>query len=71
MLGIVVAPVTRTIRGIPTEIPLGETEGLPAESVASFDNLQQIRKASLAVRAGDLGHRRDEICSALRAMSDC
>ena len=69
--GIVVAPVTRTIRSIPTEIPLGESEGLPGESVASFDNLQRIRRASLAVQAGDLGHRRDEICAALRALSDC
>jgi mRNA interferase MazF len=69
--GIVVAPLTRTIRNIPTEIPLGEAEGLPAESVASFDNLQRIRRTSLGAQAGDLGHRRDEICAALRALSDC
>jgi mRNA interferase MazF len=26
---ILVAPVTRTVRGIPTEVPLGSEEGLP------------------------------------------
>ena len=69
--GIIVAPVTRTVRGIPTEIRLSEVEGLPVESVASFDNLQRVRRASLTLQAGDLGDRRGEICSALRAMADC
>ena len=69
--GIIVAPVTRIVRGIPTEIRLSEVEGLPVESVASFDNLQRIRRASLTTRAGDLGDRQDEICAALRALADC
>lgn len=71
LTGIVVAPVTRTIRGIPTEIPLSETEGLPAPCVASFDNLQRVGRNALRTRAGDLGDRRDEICEALRALADC
>ncbi len=71
LTGIVVAPVTRTIRQIPTEIPLGEPEGLREECVASFDNLQRIRRSSLTEKAGDLGLRRDEICQAIRAMTDC
>ncbi|MDQ3470421.1 MAG: type II toxin-antitoxin system PemK/MazF family toxin [Actinomycetota bacterium] len=37
---LLVAPVTRTIRSIPTEVRLGADEGLPTECVASFDNLQ-------------------------------
>ena len=69
--GIVVAPVNRTLRNIPTEIALGESEGLRGESAASFDNLQRIGRSSLAARAGDLGQRRGEICRALRAMADC
>jgi mRNA interferase MazF len=68
---IVVAPVTRTVREIPTEIPLGEREGLPAQCAASFDNLQRVRRSALAQRAGELGVRRQEICDALRALSDC
>lgn len=40
---IVVAPVTRSVRGIATEVPLGPSEGLTVDCVASFDNLQPIR----------------------------
>ena len=40
---LVVAPVTRTVRGIPTEIALGPEEGLPEPCAASFDNVQPIR----------------------------
>jgi mRNA interferase MazF len=71
LTGIVVAPVTRTVRGIPTEVQLGEAEGLPVECAASFDNLQRIRRSALVERAGDLGSRREEICDALRALADC
>ena len=71
LTGIVVAPVTRTVRHIPTEILLGEPEGLGQECVASFDNLQRIRRSALTEKVGELGQRRDEICVAVRAMTDC
>ncbi|MCL4290979.1 MAG: type II toxin-antitoxin system PemK/MazF family toxin [Thermoleophilia bacterium] len=71
LTGIVVAPVSRTIREIPTEVPLGEAEGLPVDCVAVFDNLQRIRRSSLTERAGSLGPRRQEVCLALRALADC
>ena len=71
LTALVVAPVTRTIRGIPTEISLGRDEGLGVECVASFDNLQRIRRSALTLKVGELGVRRDEVCSALRAMADC
>jgi mRNA interferase MazF len=69
--GIVVAPVTRTVRDIPTEVRLAEPEGLPVECAASFDNLQRIRRSALTERLGDLGSRREQICDALRALADC
>jgi mRNA interferase MazF len=69
---ILVAPVTRTVRGIPTEIPLGSEEGLPAEGVATLDNLMTFPKAMLVRRMGALGAvRRAEPCDALRAAIDC
>lgn len=71
LTGIVVAPVTRTIRDIPTEVRLGPDEGLPVECAASFDNLQRVRRSALAARAGDVGIRRGEICAALRTLADC
>ncbi len=71
LAGIVVAPVTRTVRHIPTEIQLGESEGLPVDCAASFDNLQRIRRSALADRLGQLGAGRQQICAALRALADC
>ncbi|MDF1596912.1 MAG: type II toxin-antitoxin system PemK/MazF family toxin [Acidimicrobiia bacterium] len=68
---IVVAPVTRTIRGIPTEITLDADNGLPVSCVAAFDNLQPIRKTFLTEQVGSLDLRRAEICRALAAFSDC
>src|SRR5207248_5457074 len=38
MQRVLVAPVTSRIRGIPSELPLGEGEGLPLPSVATFHN---------------------------------
>lgn len=38
---VVVAPVTSTIRDIPTCIPVGPEEGIDHDSVASFDNRQR------------------------------
>lgn len=69
--GIVVAPVTRTVRNIPTEILLGEEEGLGIDCAASFDNLQRIRRSALVGRIGHLGPRRGEIGRSLRALADC
>jgi mRNA interferase MazF len=69
---IVVAPITRTVRRIPTEVALGEREGLRVDCAASFDNLQPIRRSFLTVRVGQLGaESRHEICRALAALADC
>ena len=71
LTGVVVAPVTRTIRSIPTEIRLGADEGLETECVANFDGLQRILRTSLTTTIGNLGIRHQEICEAPRVMSDC
>lgn len=71
LAGIVVAPLTRTVRGIPTEIRLGADEGLDVDCVASFDNLQRIRRSVLVRRIGRLGEHRQEICRCLAALADC
>ena len=68
---IVVAPVSRTVRGIPTEIGLGPREGLPTNCAASFDNLQTLLRSALTERTGTLGARRNEICQTLSALADC
>lgn len=69
---ILVAPVTRRIRGIPTEVALGSEEGLPTDGVASLDNVLAFPKAMLVRRMGALApERRPEPCEALRAATDC
>lgn len=69
---IVVAPVSRTVRGIPSEVALGQAEGLEVECAASFDNLATIPRRALTSRLGALDAlRQGEMCAALRAMSDC
>lgn len=47
---VTVAPVTRTIRGVASEIPLGRAHGLRADSVANCDSLQTIPKQALLPR---------------------
>ena len=68
---ILVAPVTRTVRGIPTELILDAGDGLPQPCAASFDNLQPIRKSFLTDRLGSILHRRHVICATLEALADC
>ena len=68
---ILVAPVTRTVRGIPTEIVLDQQSGLKEPSAASFDNLQPIRKTFLTQRVGSVPAARSAICRALAALADC
>jgi mRNA interferase MazF len=69
---LLVAPVTRTIRGIPTEIPLGADEGLPTECVAAFDATTVFPRAMLVRRVGALSPTRiQELWDALAAATDC
>jgi mRNA interferase MazF len=71
LTALVVAPVTRTVRGIPTEVSLGSDEGLAVECAASFDKLRRVRRSALTEKAGDLGLVRNELCVALRGLADC
>ena len=68
---VIVAPITRTVRGIPTEIPHGADEGLDVDSAASFDNLGPQPVAMLSRRIGRLQDPRTRICAALSALADC
>lgn len=49
---IVVALVTRTIRGLPTEVELGRRQGLPVRCVANLDNILTIPRDRLKRRMG-------------------
>lgn len=69
---VLVAPVSRTVRGIPKEVALDHDEGLPTRCAASLNNLQPVPRWGLTERAGQLSPlRRDELCRALAAVADC
>ena len=69
---ILAAPVTRTIRNIPTEVLLGPNDGLPTECAASFDNLRVVPKSHLVERVCTLDTvRLIDACRAVRAAVDC
>ena len=69
---IIVAPVTSTVRTIPTCIPVGTDEGINHDSVATFDNLAAVPKSVLTRKLGQLGIAgRQQICAALDAMANC
>ena len=51
---VTVAPITSTIRSIPTEVVLTEADGLPATCAVNFDNLQTVPKSSIGERLARL-----------------
>lgn len=69
---VIAAPVTRTVRGIPTEVPLGPEDGMPTECAASFDNLRVVPRSHLVERQCVLGPAQlAAACEAMRAAVDC
>jgi len=53
-----VAPITSTIRGIPTEVVLTAEDGMPETCAANFDNIQTIPKSRLGARITRLSVRK-------------
>lgn len=69
---VLVAPATRTIRGIPTEVRLGPEDGMPTACALSFDNLLTVPKALLTKRITRLPPTRlAELCDAIDVAADC
>jgi mRNA interferase MazF len=68
---VVVAWVTRSIRDVPSQLPLGSSEGLPTECVANFDDIGVVRKSLMVRKLGSLGARAGELCATLEAMAGC
>lgn len=58
---VTIAPITSTIRSIPTEVILTEEDGMPDTCAVNFDNLQTVAKAKIRERITHLsaGKMRD------------
>lgn len=69
---VLVAPVTTRVRGIPTEVELTESDGLPRPCAANFDNVLTLRRDRLQSRIAALPATRvDEVCRAYRFAAGC
>lgn len=69
---VVVATCTRRVRGLTSELPLGEDDGMPYSCVASFDNLYTLRRQRFRERITALPRQRErELCEVLGAALGC
>jgi mRNA interferase MazF len=69
---VLAVPATRTIRGIPTEVPLDEDDGMPTVCVLTLDNVTVIRPELCMDRITVLGpERMAEVCDALGVATAC
>ena len=69
---VIVAPVTSTIRGLSTEVPLGRDDGIRHPSVANLDNVQPLSRDRLRRRIGRAQPATmAAVCAALSVAVDC
>lgn len=69
---VVVALITRTTRGIATEVELGPEDGMPVPCVVSLDNLRTVPQALLVETLTTLdAAQMDQICRALVRATGC
>ena len=69
---VTVAPVTSTIRGVPSEVVLGQDDGLKAPCAVNLHNAVTVSQHHLGKRVAQLSSfRMREICTALRFSLGC
>lgn len=69
---VIVAPVTSTIRGAPSEVVVGVDEGLKHDSAVNLDHPQTVDQRKLRRYIGSLGSRKmQEVCVALAIATGC
>jgi mRNA interferase MazF len=68
---IVVALVTRTVRGLPTEVAFGRRQGLPTPCVANLDNILTVPRERLKRLMGACDSQKvEELNQAIKAALD-
>lgn len=67
-----VAPITSTIRGLPSEVSLGVDDGLKQASVANLDHIMSVRQSDLQKYVGHIdAARMREVCRAAAIALGC
>ncbi len=57
---VTIAPITTTIRDIPSEVVLSMQDGMPRECAINFDHIQTIQKAKLGALITTLSNKKLE-----------
>jgi mRNA interferase MazF len=69
---VVVAALTRTRRGLVSELALAPSDGIPTDSVVNFDNIHTIPRETFRRRVTSLSPgRMADACRALQAATGC
>lgn len=69
---VTVAPITSTIRGVPSEVVLSEEDGMRAPCAVNLHNMATVPLSKLGRRVAQLSLlRMSEICGALRFSLGC
>jgi mRNA interferase MazF len=69
---VMVAPITTTIHGAPSEVAVGIAEGLKHESAINLDHVQTVEQARLVRRVGQVSDTTmRNVCRALAIAVGC
>lgn len=69
---VLAVPATRTIRELPTEVVLDQSDGMPGECALSLDNLTSVPRELFRDRITRLSvGRMTEVCRALALATGC
>jgi len=69
---VMVAPITSTIHGAPSEVIVGQVEGLKHTSAINLDHIQTVQRGALSHYIGHLAPARNvEVCRALAIATGC
>ena len=67
-----VAPITSTIRGLPSEVSVGVDEGLKHDSAVNLDHVQTVEQRLLQHYIGSLSEAKmRQVCRALALATGC
>ena len=69
---VVVAAITRTVRGLVSELELTRDDGVPTDCVVNFDNIHTIPRSAFRRQLTQLGPSRlGQACQTLRDATGC
>jgi len=69
---VTIAPITSTVRGVPSEVALDVEDGMRQPCAANLHNVMTVRREALGRRVAQLGTKRmREVCAALSFALGC